>query len=253
MLDKNILSLIVIKLDFIDVLNLRATCKYFNRCIRGYKKYWFLKWLKRKYRFEKLEMMIEYGENKCPKNKFNIPNIDCIYPDYWALSHEEKNDFSTTVKNDPLYPQWKKEFREINNSEFYDEYEILLEKGYCNLKYCQKTFPNHVCDFDPHYSDEINEEYIKQTYPEIIHEKLLNIYDFQTNYFNEYLNYKPEHKRCDYCKKIYPLIGDVFNSNEFVWKKEIKEINYLCVYCMNKMESEGYFENTDYSSNEDVY
>jgi hypothetical protein len=53
-LSKDVLGLIVLNQEFKDVLSLRASCKHFDKCIRSYNKYWFLRWLIRVYRFKNI-------------------------------------------------------------------------------------------------------------------------------------------------------------------------------------------------------
>jgi hypothetical protein len=207
-MDKDILSLIVLKISFADVLNLRATCKYIDRCIRSYNKFWFLKWLDRAYRFkgnpdeaEELKS-INLGKKTCPiYSSLNIPYINCVYKDYYSSKYSAWPAIKLidTVMLHPQYPIWVKEFQKVAPKEILKIKDY--EEGYCNAKYCRLLFPDYECE--NHYKITIDKKYLLQNFPEIIDEKLVQIYNSQKNYFISYLNFKPKHDRCNLCKKIF--------------------------------------------------
>jgi hypothetical protein len=213
---KDVLGLIVLKLEFKDVLNLRASCKYYDKCIRSYNKYWFLRWLIRVYRFKKI-FKFQLGKHinfdcRIQDFSFELPYIECVYPNYNNLNYEEQSNLVNEVKKHPLYSIWTKEYREFIPKQY--EGKNYLD-GYCNAKHFQYLFPDYVCKEFYHYSNKIDSKYLFQPYHEIIHERLFEFYETKINYFSQYCNFKPEHVRCNYCKHIYDVLEE-FTIDQFI-------------------------------------
>jgi hypothetical protein len=203
-LTKDILGLIVHKLEFKDVLSLRASCKHFDICIRSYNKYWFLRWLIRVYRFKNV-FNSQLGKHKgciCKIDNFSfeLPFLICICPNYNYLINKEQLE---AVKKSPLYFTWIEEYKKNYSSKIKLSHEKIYLEGYCNMKYFQTLYPDYVCEILDHYSKEINPEYLIQYEIGIINNRLIEFYDTKNNYFHQYINFKPKHVRCNCCKRVY--------------------------------------------------
>jgi hypothetical protein len=233
-LSKDVLGLIVLKLEFKDVLNLRASCKHFDKCIRSYNKYWFLRWLIRVYRFKNV-FNCQLGKHKgctCKIGNFSfeLPYIQCVCPNH--NDHEKRNELLNEIKSNPLYSLWIKEYKESLSEEARNhKCNILcnmncinIQEGYCKMKYFQVLFPNYICEDLSHYSIEINPEYLVRSYHEIIHDRLIEFYDLKINYFDHYTNFKPEHVRCKSCKQIFEMQKEFCGFHKFNCVGKISKI-----------------------------
>ena len=142
-LGKDVLGIVILKLPFVSVLNLRATCKNLNEIIKKYNKYWFLRWNRRKYRFifVKEERYSEIGGHKGIRFEFEekifcLPLFKCVHPNISINYKNLKEDCYKSQK----YNVWKNNFKEtgIPNIQKYED-------GYCIAEYCKSMFPEHVC------------------------------------------------------------------------------------------------------------
>jgi hypothetical protein len=227
-LGKDVLGIVILKLPFVSVLNLRATCKNLNEIIKKYNKYWFLRWIRRKYRFifVKEERYSEIGQHigrrfELEEKLIYLPLVRCVHPNISSINYENlKEDCYKSQK----YNVWKNNFKEtgIPNIQKYED-------GYCVGEYCKSMFPEHICKDIKHYSVNIDEKYLDQSNIGILHEKILKFFNTHENYFENLLSYKPEkHIRCNNCKCIYEA-----------YAKNIDEEWYLSKYCNKLIYNNG--------------
>ena len=191
---RDILGIIVLKLNVKDVLNLRATCKRLNDCILGFNKYWFFQYfLKNKYEIllSKYNLKHVHGVKKEMSNGevFLFPYITCLT----LKSCKEVNEFFV---KDPEYESWKKEANELGFFNEASEYE----SAYCRTKYLNKT-ENFTCTDVTHY-DVTSFSNIKPMLSiNIIDEKILNCYEPKTEYFKLYVKYMYSRTIIEHMKK----------------------------------------------------
>lgn len=212
-LGKDELSLIIIKLNFKDVLALRLTCKYIYDCICSYNKFWFLKWFKN---FSMENMKDIEAEDDGKDNNF-MKLITQKQHLYGRLNFDEKNinellaidiHLSCFLSPDQRiniigllidnvfkhrlhenYPKWKSEWRAIykNILRKYGEPKTKTKRNYkfsyCNAQYFMTIYPENKCLHLCHY---IDDEWYEQSHINIINDNLVDLYDINLNYCEKY-------------------------------------------------------------------
>lgn len=123
-LSKDVVGMIVLKLDYIDVLNLRIVSRKFENTINNFNKFWYLRWLKRRYEFYydseeynedgfdflKLKELVRKHVKmfKCELNGayFKLPFQQCLCP-----IDIKATDFNFgDVEKSTNYLKWKEDF-----------------------------------------------------------------------------------------------------------------------------------------------
>jgi len=273
LLNRDILGIIILKLFYVDVLNLRATCKYYSETISKFNKFWFLKWLVRVYRFKHIykdiygysKNLYHYDKYELNGVKFKIPHFSCIYQGQDSYEEVKQKCFKSAS-----YLKWKTEFKNLfpKNTEYNNVY-LNYEVGYCVMKFlnvysCQKIKCDANGGGESVYNFKIVEDYLHQNDINVINENLIELYNIKNNYFHELINFIPKHVRCSHCKIIYNLYdqnersnfdGEYFvavgcdskiyntgietsSNDHFLWKnglpKYLKKNESICNECIEK-------------------
>lgn len=245
---KDVLGIIILKLSYRDVLNLRATCKDFRDVIATFNKFWFLKYLKRWEKFD----TDQFDRYLCThiNHSFiighrivDISHVQCLTPD------QMREHSFHIIKEHEKYNTWSNEFKSITD----DEESESLRRAYIIQKYLKDKYPNHKCTDLTHLSGSIDEKYLEQTNINVINDALKKYCFFEFSYFDVLINFKPKHERCSYCKTMYPDNLNFFNiHSSFVnlgwsklyWKnleKDLKIEEYLCSQCVRDFQEQGFF------------
>jgi hypothetical protein len=178
---KDILGIIVLKLNVKDVLNLQATCKRLNICILQFNKYWFFQYfIKNKFKMllDKRLLQHVYGIQTKMANEENF-----IFPYIQCLTKKAYDEIDIEFVKHSNYEIWK---IEANTLGFYDENDY--EASYCRLKYLKETENSFVCPHDTHY-DLTSYRDITMTSINIIDDKILSCYDPNKKYFHSFLKW----------------------------------------------------------------
>jgi hypothetical protein len=245
---KDVLGIIILKLSYPDVLNLRATSKDLRDVIATFNKFWFLKYLKRWAKFNQFDRYLCTHINysyRIDNYMLDISYIQCLTP------NEMKKYAFRVVREHEKYNSWLNEFERITKSDF-----KRIRKAYIREKYLKDKYPNHKCKNLEHYSKSIDEKYLEQTNINVINDALILYYCFEFSYFDLFVSFKPKHARCSYCKTIYPddstfyiidNLGVNRNVLNYYWRnlekpKYLKIGEHLCDYCVRDFVHQGLFQ-----------
>jgi len=177
-LNKDVLGLLIIKLDLKDVLNLRLSCKYYNDIILKFNKYWF----------SQVKSKVKIHKNPIEKRNEFFESYGCVMPLKYPIESLEINNVSeeqinSEVIKHPLYKIWREEV--IKNR----DYPEKVISGICRIKYLKEKYPNFKCPVQKHYH---YPELILQTDVNILDEKISKYYDKDVFYFRILIKEKIE-------------------------------------------------------------
>jgi hypothetical protein len=232
---KDVLGIIVLKLNVGDVLNLRATCKHLNTNILHLKKYWFFQYfLKNKFKMLLNKKLLRHVHG-VEKKMLNGETF--LFPYTFCMTNISTYEMNEKFGKDPDYETWKSE---ANTLGFYDGglgEGSKYETAYCRMKYLEKSDKNFICPDLDHYDVKPFSE-IRMFYVNIIDEKILKCYEQNTDYFRSYLKYMySQHiikkmRNCTTCEfehdvsieRIQEIISEDFNRKKRDTREEIEEV-----------------------------
>lgn len=200
---KDVLGIIVLKLDVRDVLNLRATCKHINSCILGFNKYWYYQCFLR----NKFDILVRSSAIKHVDGvKKKLPNGDTfIFPYIMCLSNKPMGEIDKDTFDDPECKIWKKEAHSLGLFDEGQDEGSKYESAYCRMQYLKKTESNFICPNKKHYNNMTNFHYVPPMNDvNIIDGEIINCYDKTKNYFKLYLKYTFSRNIIGYVNKTCP-------------------------------------------------
>jgi len=180
---KDILGLIVLKLEMKDVLNLRLTCRKLNEIIINFNKYWFVKSFEYNYPYcEKFLRHFNHTHwDASYKFSFKAPYIQCVSPSYIP---EELNLIDEEVLKHPLYKEWVNKWKSITKNRSFPE---TYKKGYIRGKYLKNKYPDFKCPNKEHYTHKLKKSWLKMNNINVINENIVEFYDHEKKYFKIYV------------------------------------------------------------------
>src|SRR5436190_19880657 len=100
-MQKDILGLLILKLNIKSISNLRLTCKYINSCILSYNKFWFFRYFIK----NKFQILVEKGHLKhIFGTKKKLPNGEIfIIPLLVCLTNKSFEEVNEKLFQDPCY------------------------------------------------------------------------------------------------------------------------------------------------------
>ncbi len=221
-LGKDILGVIILKLNIKAILNLRITCKKLNLRIISYNKYWFLKYFN-------IDTFNTLKKNKCITHTFQESYIQenqvvvKITP-FVCFTYDEKYDdydeISSLASVHPNYKKWKKEAESLGYIKESHEKDFI--QGYILEQYLKDNM-KPKCKHISHYPD--FPKFLSfferpMTNIGIIEEELVPFYKNEENYFKKFLKHAlKRHYKSIISRKPYIFFSGTLNES-LQWNKK---------------------------------
>ena len=171
---KEILGIILAKIDLQTTLNLRLTCKKFDCKIQKYNKFWFIVYFKKNvFKVLKnancLPTHVKIYRGSHNQMKTEIPYFAC-------MTDKNGDDVYQSMVNYYNYNKWYRQAKDLG----YTTKSARID--YCRCLYLKETEPNFICSNKDHYASFPN-FIISLNDINILDDSISSFYDPKINYF----------------------------------------------------------------------